>query len=86
MRSNDFRCVGYIDTRRAPEFELIDVEKSQPCAFKLITEDNCRFVCQTDDRQIAFRNLQRIDTARLYRCKGHFQPIDGQPVFFVYDF
>lgn len=86
MRSNDFSCVGYIDTVLAPDFELIDGREIETVGFELITEDNLRFECQTDDRQIAWRKLQRIDPARKpYRCKGYFQRIDGHPVFIVED-
>lgn len=85
MRSNDFSCVGYIDTVLAPEAELIDGREIETIGFELITEENLRFECQTDDRQIAFRKLEGIDPARLYRCKGHFQRIDGHHVFIVED-
>ena len=85
MRGNDFSCVGYIDTRLEPEFELRDGREIESISFELITEDNLRFECQTDDRQIAWRKLQRIDPARLYRCKGYFQRIDGHQVFIVED-
>lgn len=85
MRSNDFSGVGYIDTRLEPDFELIDGREIETIGFQLITEDNLRFECQTDTPQIAWRKLQGIDTARLYRCKGYFQRIEGYQVFIVED-
>lgn len=85
LRSNDFSCVGFIDNPLEPEAELIDGREIESIGFELITEDNRRFECQTDDRQIAFRKLQGIDRTSLYRCKGYFQRIDGHQVFVVED-
>lgn len=85
MRTNEFAAVGFIEKPLEPEAELIDGREIETVSFELITEDNRRFECQTDDRQIAFRKLQRIDRTSLYRCKGHFQSIDGHQVFIVSD-
>ena len=85
MRTNDFSCIGFIDSIMEPDFELIDGREIQTIAFDLITKDNLRFPSQTDDRQIAFRKLKGIDRTRLYRCKGYFQDIHGHPVFVVED-
>ena len=85
MRTNDFSCVGFIDGIMEPEFELVDGREIEIVGFELVTEDNLRFACQTDDGEIAFRKLQGIDPDRLYRCKGYFQNIDGHKVFMVED-
>ena len=83
--TNEFSCVGFIDSILEPEFDLVDGREIKIIGFELITEDNLRFECQTDDREIAFRKLQRIDPERLYRCKGYFQNIHGHKVFIVED-
>ena len=85
MRTNEFSCVGFIDSILEPEFELLDGREIETVGFELVTEDNLRFECQTDDREIAFRKLQAIDRDRLYRCKGYFQNIYGHKVFIVED-
>ena len=86
MRTNDFSCVGFIDGILAPEFELVDGREIETFSFELVTEDNLRFACQTDDQQIAFRKLQgNLDPDRLYRCKGYFIRIEGHQVFIVED-
>ena len=85
MRTNDFSCVGFIDGILEPEFELIDGREIETISFELVTEDNLRFECQTDDRKLAFRKLQRVDPERFYRCKGYFQNIHGHKVFIVED-
>ena len=81
MKTNDFSAVGTIDTVLDPAFQLIDGREIQSVGFVLITEDNLRFECETDDGVAAFAKLQGIDPSRLYRCKGYFQRIDGHPVF-----
>lgn len=85
MRTNDFSCVGFIDGIMDSEFELVDEREIETIAFDLITQDDLSFPAQTDDRQIAFRKLQRVDRTRLYQCKGYFQNIDGHRVFIVED-
>lgn len=86
MRTNDFSCVGFIDGILEPEFDLVDGREIETVSFELVTDDNLRFACQTDDQQIAFRKLRRnLDPDRLYRCKGYFQNIDGHKVFIVED-
>ena len=76
---------GFIDSILEPEFDLVDGREIKIIGFELVTEDNLRFECQTDDREIAFRKLQRVDPERLYRCKGYFQNIHGHKVFIVED-
>ena len=85
LRRNDFSCVGFIDNPLEPEAELIDGREIETVSFELITEDNLRFECQTDDRQIAFRKLQAAERTSLYRCKGYFARISGHQVFVVED-